>query len=151
MAHRFGGQALSGKFVRYRTPRRGLSAMIRLIWNLSIRTRLFLRTWMPTNILLDAIRTRRGLRWGIPAMLLAIPYLLIANLCVQAIADNGPGWLHLVVLWSIRNSLKMLWIGPVSVILLIGARLRERAERRRQQRAEVSETTEESRADALVH
>ena len=67
------------------------------------------------------------------------------------IADNGPGWLHLVVLWSIWNGLKMLWIGPVSVILLIGARLRERAERRRQQRAEVSETTEESRADALVH
>ncbi|WP_349829127.1 apolipoprotein N-acyltransferase [Brevibacterium litoralis] len=129
----------------------GLSAMIRLIWNLSIRTRLFLRTWMPTNILLDAIRTRRGLRWGIPAMLLAIPYLLIANLSVQALADNGPGWPHLVVLWSIWNALKMLWIGPVSVVLLIGARLRERAERRRQQRVEVSETTLESRTDALVH
>lgn len=124
--------------------------MIRLIWNLSVRTRLFLRTWMPTNILLDAIRTRRGLRWGVPAMLLAVPYLLIANLCVQAIPDNGPGWLHLVVLWSIWNSFKMLWIGPVSVVLLIGARLRERAERRRQQRVEVSETTQESRADALV-
>ena len=39
--------------------------MIRLIWNLSVRTRLFLRAWMPTNILLDAIRTRRGLRWGV--------------------------------------------------------------------------------------
>ena len=116
--------------------------MIRLIWNLSIRTCLFLRTWIPTNILLDVIRTRRGLRWGIAAMLLAIPYLLIANLCVQGIADNGPGWLHLVVLWSIWNSLKMLWIGTVSVILLNSARLRERAE--------VSETTEESRADALV-
>ena len=125
--------------------------MIRLIWNLSIRTRLFLRTWMPTNILLDAIRTRRGLRWGIPAMLLAVPYLLIANLCVQALANNGPGWLHLIVLWAIWNSLKMLWIGPVSVLLLIGARLRERVERRRQQGAEVSETTQESRADALVH
>lgn len=124
--------------------------MIRLIWNLSVRTRLFLRTWMPTNILLDAIRTRRGLRWGIPAMLLAIPYLLIANLCVQAIADNGPGWMHLVVLWSIWNALKMLWIGPISVILLIRARLHERAERRREH-AEVSETTQESRTDALVH
>lgn len=125
--------------------------MIRLIWNLSVRTRLYLRTWMPTNILLDAIRTRRGLRWGIPAMLLAIPYLLIANLCVQAIADGAPGWLHLVVLWSIWNSLKMLWIGPISVILLIRARPRERAERRRQQRGAVSEATQESRADALVH
>ncbi len=125
--------------------------MIRLIWNLSVRTRLFLRTWMPTNILLDTIRTRRGLRWGVPAMLLAVPYLLIASLCVQAIADNGPGWLHLVVLWSIWNALKMLWIGPVSVVLVIGARLRERAERRCQQRIEVSDTTQESRADALVH
>lgn len=125
--------------------------MIRLIWNLSVRTRLFLRTWMPTNILLDTIRTRRGLRWGVPAMLLAVPYLLIASLCVQAIADNRPGWLHLVVLWSIWNALKMLWIGPVSVVLVIGARLRERAERRRQQRVEVSDTTQESRADALVH
>jgi len=125
--------------------------MIRLIWNLSVRTRLFLRTWMPTNILLDAIRTRRGLRWGVPAMLLAVPYLLIANFCVEAIADNGPGWLHLVVLWSIWNSLKMLWIGPFSVVLLIGSRLRERAERRRQQRVEVSETTQESRTNAPVH
>lgn len=58
MAHRFGDKALSGKFVRYGTPRRGLSTMIRLIWNLSVRTRLLLRAWMPTNILLDAIRTR---------------------------------------------------------------------------------------------
>ena len=124
--------------------------MIRLIWNLSIRTRLFLRTWMPTNILLDAIRTRRGLRWGIPGMLLAIPYLLIANLCVQALADRGPGWLHLIVLWAIWNSLKMLCIGPVSVILLIGARLRERAERRGQRPPEFGQTTQETRADALV-
>lgn len=125
--------------------------MIRLIWNLSVRIRLFLRTWMPTNILLDAIHTRRGLRWGIPAMLLALPYLLIANACVQAIDAGGPGWLHLVVLWSIWNSLKLLWIGPISVILLIGARLRERADRRRQQRVEVSETTQEFWAGELVH
>ena len=28
--------------------------MLRLLWNLSIRVRLFLRTYMPTNILLNA-------------------------------------------------------------------------------------------------
>ncbi|HBS75971.1 MAG TPA: sulfate permease, partial [Microbacterium sp.] len=38
--------------------------MFRLLWNLSIRVRLFLRTYMPTNILLDALHTRRGLKWG---------------------------------------------------------------------------------------
>jgi hypothetical protein len=65
--------------------------MIRLIWTVSVHTRYFLRRYMPTNILLDAIRTRRrGLKWGIPAMLLAIPYLLIANVCVELVEQGGP-------------------------------------------------------------
>ena len=58
--------------------------MFRLLWSLSIRVRLFLRTYMPTNILLDALRTRRGLKWGVPAMLIAAPYLLGAWLLVVA-------------------------------------------------------------------
>ena len=72
--------------------------MLRLLWNLSIRVRLFLRTYMPTNILLDALRTRRGLKWGVPAMLIAVPYLLGAWLLTVWIADGGPGWLNLLVL-----------------------------------------------------
>lgn len=104
--------------------------MIRLIWTASVHTRYFLRHYMPTNILLDAVRTRRGHRWGIPTMLLAIPYLLIANVSIRLIETGSPGWLHLVVLWAIWNMLKMLWIGPVSVALLIRARLREAREHR---------------------
>lgn len=103
--------------------------MIRLIWTASVHTRYFLRRYMPTNILLDAIRTRRGLKWGIPAMLLAIPYLLTAAFCVQLIEDGGPVWLHLVVLWAIWCSFKMLWIGPISIVLIIRTRLREARER----------------------
>ena len=72
--------------------------MFRLLWSLSIRVRLFLRTYMPTNILLDALRTRRGLKWGVPAMLIAAPYLLGAWLLTVWIADGGPGWLNLLVL-----------------------------------------------------
>ena len=34
-----------------------------------------MRRYMPTNIALDALRSRRGLKWGIPAMLIAILYL----------------------------------------------------------------------------
>jgi hypothetical protein len=52
--------------------------MFRLIWALSVRARYYLRRYASSNIALDAIRTRRGLRWGIPAALLAVPYLLIA-------------------------------------------------------------------------
>ncbi|WP_330166653.1 MULTISPECIES: hypothetical protein [unclassified Brevibacterium] len=35
-------------------------SLIRLIWTVSVRTRYFLRRYMPTNILLDAIRTHRS-------------------------------------------------------------------------------------------
>ncbi len=78
--------------------------MIRLVWALSVRTRYFLRRYMPTNILLDAIRTRRGLRWGVPASLLAVPYLVAA--------------------W---NMMKFIINGPVSIVLLVRARVREAA------------------------
>lgn len=110
--------------------------MFRLIWALSVHTRYFLRRYMPTNILLDAIRTRRGLRWGLPAMLLAIPYLYAANLCVQLIAGGGPGWLHLLVLLFIYNAMKFAIMGPVSLVLLLRARVREHVDRRHAQRAD---------------
>lgn len=58
--------------------------MNRLLWAASARTRYFLRRYMPTNILLDLICTRRGLKWGIPAMLLAAPYLLAAGICTTS-------------------------------------------------------------------
>ncbi|WP_228389333.1 hypothetical protein [Cumulibacter manganitolerans] len=64
--------------------------MIRLLWAGSVHTRDFLRRYMPTNILLDLIRTRRGLKWGVPAMLLAVPYLLAASICTHFIANGAP-------------------------------------------------------------
>ncbi|HMN41498.1 MAG TPA: hypothetical protein PKE29_11685 [Phycisphaerales bacterium] len=101
--------------------------MIRQLWNLSVHTRAFLRRYMPTNILLDAIRTRRGLKWGVPAMLLAMPYLLAASTFTTLIADGGPGWLNLLVLLCLWNTMKFIIMGPVSLILLGRARLREAA------------------------
>ncbi|AMG82301.1 sulfate permease [Microbacterium sp. PAMC 28756] len=108
--------------------------MFRLLWAASVRTRYFLRRYMPTNILLDRIRTRRGLKWGLPAMLLAAPYLLAANICTNLIADGGPGWLNLLVILFIWNALKFILIGPVSLTHLIRARIHEAAERRRVRR-----------------
>lgn len=108
--------------------------MIRLLWAASTNIHYFTRRYLPSNILVDAIRTRRGLKWGVPAMLLAVPYLLVTDVCVRLIADGGPGWLHLVVLVCIWNALKMLWIGPISVVLLIRARLHEAAAARQRRR-----------------
>src|SRR5690625_7163063 len=34
-----------------------------------------LRRYLPTARIRDAVMTRRGLKWGVPALLLAIPYL----------------------------------------------------------------------------
>lgn len=86
---------------------------------------------MSSNIVLDLIRTRQGLKWGVPAMLLAVPYLTIAVWCTGFSDSGGPGWLHLVVLVCIWNALKMIAIGPVSVVPLVRARARENQARNR--------------------
>lgn len=109
----------------------GNPVMIRQLWILSVHTRAFLRRYMPTNILLDAIRTRRGLKWGIPAMLLAAPYLLAASVCTTLIADGAPGWLNLLVLLCLWNTMKLIVMGPVSVLHLLRVRIREAAAIRR--------------------
>lgn len=106
--------------------------MFRLIWTLSVRPRDYLHRYMPSNRLLAAIRTRHGLKWATPAMLVALLYILIASVCSGAVADGGPGWLHLIVLWACWNALKFIIMGPVSAVLLIHARLREAAIRRHQ-------------------
>jgi hypothetical protein len=108
--------------------------MTRLLWALSAHARYYLLRYMPTNIALDAIRTRRGLKWGIPAMLLAVPYFLPANSCIALIEDGGPGWLNLFVFLFCWNALKSLIMGPISLVLLIRARLEEWAAQRRDRR-----------------
>lgn len=104
--------------------------MFRLIWAASVRVHNLLR-WAPTNLLLDRIRTRRGLKWGIPAMLLAAPLLLVAAACTAGIQNGGPGWLNLLVVLFIWDALKFLAMGPVSLLHLARIRLIERRLRAR--------------------
>ena len=109
--------------------------MFRLLWAASVHTRSFLRRYMPTNILLDAIRTRRGLKWGVPAMLMAVPYLIAASTCAVWVANGGPGWANVFVLLFGWNALKFIVMGPISVVLLVRARVADR-NRQRQTRSE---------------
>jgi hypothetical protein len=100
--------------------------MFRLIWAVSVRAHGIL-SYAPTNLLIAATRTRRGLRWGIPSMLLAAPYLLAVHWCVTTIESGGPGWLNLLVLLCAWNSIKLILNGPITVVLLIRTKIRERA------------------------
>lgn len=109
--------------------------MFRLIWIGSVYTRYFLRRYMPTNILLDLIRTRRGLKWGVPGMLLSLPYLYVASFLTVLIEDGAPGWLHVLVVLCIWNAMKFAIMGPVSIVLLLRARAVEWHERRMTRRS----------------
>jgi hypothetical protein len=103
--------------------------MIRLLRVLGVRSRNFLWRYMPTNILLNLILTRRRLTWGVPAMLRAAPYRLAASICTDLIADGRPGWLNLLVILFTWNATKFLIMAPASIVLLARARIQEAAPR----------------------
>ena len=104
--------------------------MFGAIWMLSIRLRSFLRRFMPTNVLIAAIFTRRGLKWGMPAMLIAVIYLLAAMLCAGLAERGAPGWMNLLVLLFLWNAIKFAVVGPLSLVSLARMRVREARVRR---------------------
>ncbi|MFV0633072.1 sulfate permease [Demequina sp.] len=103
--------------------------MFRLIWTTGVSIRDFLQRYMPSNTLIRATRRRAGLKWGVPAMLVAGIYLVIAATLVQWIADGGPGWVNLAVLVCLWNALKFVVNGPVTLVLLMRVRSAEPRER----------------------
>jgi hypothetical protein len=104
--------------------------MFGLILGLTARTHYALRRFMPTTFVLDAIHTRRGLKWGVPSMLLSVPYALAMVACVGLVESGGSGWLNVLALLFAWNSLKFLVAGPVTLIALFRVRRREAIARR---------------------
>ncbi|WP_241984527.1 sulfate permease [Cryobacterium sp. Hb1] len=113
-------------------------------------TYFFLRRFMPTAIVTDAINTRRGLKWGVPAMLLAVPYALAAISCRAQIEAGGPGWLNLLVILCLWNNLKLLLIGPISLLKLMAVCVREAVARCRMTRALPADDVEHFDEPTLV-
>ena len=99
--------------------------MIRVLMTASIHIRDFMRRYMPSNILLDLVRTRRGLKWGVPAMGLGIAYFLAAAVSVTLINGGWSPWLYIVFALCLWNALKFLLFGPISLLLLARARVHE--------------------------
>ncbi|SFI31166.1 MULTISPECIES: hypothetical protein [Microbacterium] len=95
----------------------------------------FFQRSMPTNILIRATHTRRGLKWGVPAMILAVVYVVIAAALAQWVAGGAPGWINLLVLVCLWNALKFVVNGPIT----FGRLLRSRALERRYRSADVAQ------------
>ncbi len=123
--------------------------LIRPLWTLSVRTRTFLRRWMPTNILLDKLRTRRGLKWGVPAMGLGILYLFAAAGSITLINRGWSPCLYVVFALCFWNALKFFVMGPLSLLLLIRSRLREAVARSRGHKQAVAYTSAQESENAL--
>ena len=107
--------------------------MLRLIIRMVARLVHVVGRVSPGVRLLARLRRRDGLKWGVPAMLIAVPYLLVAGLCVDAIQSGGPVWLNGFVLWCVAIAVAYIANGPISLVLLTAACVREGAQRRRDQ------------------
>ena len=121
--------------------------MFALILGLTARTYYALRRFMPTNLVLDAIHTRRGLKWGVPAMLLAVPYAFAVAVCVGRVEAGGSGWLNVLALLFAWNALKFLGAGPVTLVRLLRVRGREGQARHRAPSASLPPRVEQERSD----
>jgi hypothetical protein len=108
----------------------------------------FFQRSMPTNILIRATHTRRGLKWGAPSMLLAGVYIVIAAALAQLMAGGGPGWINLLVLVCLWNALKFVINGPVTLVRLVRVRAYERRSRDQRLAARPPETPVDYRAAA---
>lgn len=74
---------------------------------------------------------------GRPSHASRSPISVVTSVCVTIINEGGPGWLHLLVILFIWNALKFLIMGPISVVLLVRARLSDRRRRQTHRRTQL--------------
>lgn len=87
--------------------------LIYLLLGLSVRVRNLMRVWMPTNIFLDYLRTRRGSKRDGTALLVGAGYFALAIGCARVIQLGWPEWLYLVFWLLLWNASKFLLFPPI--------------------------------------
>jgi hypothetical protein len=88
--------------------------MLAVSIHLAAAIRGYLAFHMPTNRVIDWLRSPRGLKWAIPVAIVAAPaYLFSMSVCSTVVERGGPGYLNLLVLLFAWNALKF-----ASVVLL---------------------------------
>lgn len=92
----------------------------------------FLARYLPSlRFIMRIIHRRDSHKWGVPAMFIAAPYFLVANIFKGLIQGGGEPWLSIPMLWCLVMGIVFLAMGPASLIILAKTRMREVAARRR--------------------
>lgn len=98
-----------------------------------------LNRYLPGLRLIQRIVHRRDShKWGVPAMLIAVPYFLVANIFKGILEDGGHALFSVPLLWCLVMGIVFLVLGPISLLLLARALTREAVARwnaRRQARS----------------
>lgn len=91
--------------------------MFGLFWKLSAALNGYLGYYMPTNRVIDWLRTPRGLRWAIPvALITTATYLLAMHLCDLLVQRGGPGCLNVLVLIFAWDAIKFAVVTVLSTL-----------------------------------
>ena len=94
--------------------------MLALSIHLAAAIRGYLAFYMPTNRVIDWLRSSRGLKWAIPVAFLATPaYLFAMSVSATVVDRGGPGYLNVLVLLFAWNALKFAVMGAVSLPTLL--------------------------------
>jgi len=83
--------------------------------------------WYPSNLAIECLRTRSGLKWGAPiGAALAIAYFALATWLSWLVADQAaPGWVGVFACVALVSAVKFATFAPLSLILLARAKLVE--------------------------
>ena len=96
-----------------------------LAWQLSASIHRYLQTYAPTNIANAWLRTRRGIKWAIPAAFVATPlYAWAADALVDVLDRGGPTWLGFVAMLCVWNAIKFATNAVLTPLALARLRLR---------------------------
>lgn len=100
--------------------------MLALSMHLAAAIRSYLAFYMPTNRVVDRLRSPQGLKWAIPVALLATPaYLYGMKGCAMVVERGGPGWVNVLVLIFAWNTIKFAVTGILTPVIWVRS-LRDR-------------------------
>jgi hypothetical protein len=93
--------------------------MFVLLWKVSAAVRGYLRYYMPSNRVLDWLRTPRGRKWAVPiAVVSCVNYLYAMSFAAVIATGAGLGWMNVLVVLFAWSAIKFAWIGVFAVLAI---------------------------------